>query len=303
MRQVLLYLYHYESNIESILSEEGYRIITATNGAAALEIARTEPVDLVLLDVMMPGTDGYDTCRSLKSDSTTQHIPIIFLTALGAVEDEAIGLDMGAVDYLVKPVNSRILKARVRNHITLKKCRDSLEEFCMIDALTGIPSRRYFEMILEKEWRRSLRTQSAISLLLIDIDKFNDYNLRCGFGAGDICLKKVSSVLERSAKRSGDTLVRFAGEEFALISTSLNAQNAKNLAERICRDVLANSPVTVSVGVCTTVPSSGESFAKLVVEASRALRLAKEDGDGKVAFCSDSHSGAEWETNSSGGKN
>ena len=260
---------------ESILADEGYRILTAASGSEALRIAQTEPVDLILLDVVMPGMDGYETCKQLKSIPATQHIPVIFLTILAETQDEEIGLNLGAVDYLVKPVCAPILKARVRNHMSLKKFRDSIESLCMIDSLTGIPNRRYFEMILEKEWRRSLRTQDAISLFLIDIDQFVAYNRTYGRLAGDMCLKSVVAVLEQSAKRAGDTVIRYGGEEFALISSSLSPLQAEAFADAIAKDIRENTPVTVSVGVGTTFPRDDENFKKLVAQAESALYVSK----------------------------
>ena len=106
----------------------GYKLLIAKNGKSALEIVRKASPDLILLDIMMPDMDGYEVCRKLKAAASTQHIPLIFLTAMADAEDEAKGLSLGAVDYITKPINPELVRARVRNHLELKQYRDSLEE-------------------------------------------------------------------------------------------------------------------------------------------------------------------------------
>ena len=106
----------------------GYKLLIAKNGKSALEIVRKASPDLILLDIMMPDMDGYEVCRKFKAAASTQHIPVIFLTAMADAEDEAKGLSLGAVDYITKPINPELVRARVRNHLELKQYRDSLEE-------------------------------------------------------------------------------------------------------------------------------------------------------------------------------
>jgi len=113
--------------LKGILSEE-YKIRIATNGHAAIKAARMLSPDLILLDVMMPEIDGYEVCRQLKADESTVNIPIIFVTALSEMEDEALGLSIGAIDYITKPVNASIVKARVKNHLLIANQRQACEQ-------------------------------------------------------------------------------------------------------------------------------------------------------------------------------
>jgi PleD family two-component response regulator len=143
-----------------------------TDDANALEQAFADPPDLILLDVLMPGLDGYEVCRRLKVDPLTMHIPVIFLTNLSDEEDEKVGLEVGAIDYITKPFRLPIVKTRVRNHLELKKRGDLLEELANLDPL-GIPNRRSFNERLAMEWNRAKRHGTSLVLIWLDIDFFN----------------------------------------------------------------------------------------------------------------------------------
>jgi diguanylate cyclase (GGDEF)-like protein len=254
----------------------------ATSGREALKIAQTEKVDLILLDVIMPDMDGYETCRQLKDNPVTQSIPIIFVTAMGEMDDETIGLNLGAIDYLVKPIRTPILKARVKNHLELKKYRDSLESLCMVDSLTGIPNRSQFERLIDKEWRRFQRTGESLSLFFIDIDSFKGYNDRYGHLAGDDCLRQVAAALDQTAKRGGDVVVRYGGDEFCAIAPGVGPEGAELLGELFRSGVQKATPVTVCVGVSTMQSLQGSTLAELMRNADQALYQAKRSGKNKV---------------------
>ena len=175
-----------------------YDILVSTSGEEALVLAASESIDLILLDVEMPGMDGYEVCRKLKKNPYTKNIPVIFVSAANDVQHETKGLEIGAIDYIVKPSNPAIIKARVKNHLELKKYRDILERISLIDGLTGIANRRHFDQTLEKEWRRALHHGDILSLALIDIDFLKKYNDYYGHLAGDECLQKVGSILTES---------------------------------------------------------------------------------------------------------
>ena len=148
----------------------------ATSGEDALRLAFREPPDLVLLDVMMPGMDGYEVLRQLKANHATRNVAVIFITAMSDSLDEARGLAMGAGDYIAKPLVVPVLKARVKNHLELKRKTDMLEELALADGLTGIANRRQFERTLKSEWQRCQRHGHALSLLMIDVDHFKQFN-------------------------------------------------------------------------------------------------------------------------------
>lgn len=274
------------------LKNPEYEILAATNGPEALETAAAEQPDLILLDIMMPEMDGYEVCEELKKNEKTQQIPVIFVTAKDEDEDEARGLGLGAVDYITKPIRAPIVKARVRNHLELKRQRDLLTTLSLVDGLTGIPNRRRFDEFLDLEWRRSLRTKNSLSIIMIDIDHFKLFNDHYGHALGDECLRKVAQTLFDSIKRTTDLVARYGGEEFICALPFAKLEDAVNIADKIRQNVLdlkiphSFSPVseyvTMSLGVATTVPNLNISPEKLVEAADRALYEAKAAGRNQV---------------------
>ncbi len=160
--------------ILNVVLRDAYQIITANNGADALTLAAAEEPDLIILDIMMPGMDGYEICDRLKANPFTRDIPVMFVTAMDQERQEAKGLALGAVDYIAKPVSPPIVLARVRNQLELKKQRDYLRRLSAIDGLTGIANRRAFEEDFDREWRRCLRLKTSICVYLTDIDQFQE---------------------------------------------------------------------------------------------------------------------------------
>lgn len=271
-----------------------YRIKVASNGADALEIAQREPQpDLILLDVMMPGMDGFDVCRRLKADMRTHNIPVIFATAKNSESDEELGLNLGAVDYITKPFVIPIAKARIRNHIRLKQQADLLESLSLLDALTDIPNRRRFDEALATEWARAKRDATPLSLIMIDIDHFKQYNDYYGHGAGDDCLQMVAAELAKGVVRPGDLVARYGGEEFVVILPETDQEAAGQIAERLRERIeklsiahiypKASSIVTISAGVATQAETSENLSAQMLHEAAdKALYMAKAGGRNRV---------------------
>ncbi len=145
-----------------------YRIIIAKNGLQAMERALSEHTpDLILLDIMMPDIDGYEVCKRLKENENTKEIPVIFITAMNDVKDEAKGLDLGAVDYITKPFHQAIVRARVKTHLKLKRKTDLLQKIGFLDGLTEIPNRRRFDEVFGIECKRAKRDQTQMSLMLL----------------------------------------------------------------------------------------------------------------------------------------
>lgn len=268
---------------------EDHKIMAAKTGEQALKAAQgPKPPDLILLDIIMPGIDGYEVCKRLKADSRTMHIPVIFVTAMDASDDEAKGFELGAVDYITKPFNPVIVKARIKTHIQLKHKTDLLDRMTLMDSLTEIPNRRCFDVTLEKEIRRARRDGSFLSLVMMDIDFFKNYNDRYGHVAGDVCLQRVAKAIERVLKRASDCAVRYGGEEFAMILPGTDMESAIHVAEEVRSAVAelniqhASSDVaehiSLSLGVATVSSDHKMSPLELIETADASLYQAKKNG-------------------------
>ena len=278
--------------LQLVLGEE-HNLVFATNGEMALEMAAEPPQpDLILMDIVMPGLDGFEVCSRLKENEKTHNIPVVFLTARWETSEEARGLELGAVDYIRKPFSPPIIKARIRNHLELKKTRDLLENLSALDGLTNIPNRRRFDEIYVHEWNRALRNKAPLSLLFIDIDHFKNFNDAYGHLAGDDCLKAVARVLQSSLGRTADFLARFGGEEFIILLPDTGENGCRYLGESI-RDAVEKldiahraSPIadhlTVSVGAVTCLDVTRCDKDLLLDQADRLLYQAKNEGRNRV---------------------
>ena len=270
-----------------ILQDE-HEVLFAQDGARALEIARTQHPDLILMDTVMPGMDGYAVCRELFAAPETGDIPVVFVTALNSPEDETRALDAGAADFISKPVNAAVVRARVRTQLTVKRQRDALRAMTLLDALTGIANRRAFDERLALEWRRCGRTQLPVSLLMVDIDHFKLYNDHYGHPAGDDALVQAAGAMRRAAGRVQDQVARYGGEEFVILLPQLDAQGATGVARRLMAELEgldlphAASPtgprLTVSIGIASMVPDEHSTPADLVQVADALLYQAKAGG-------------------------
>ena len=265
-----------------------YQVLVAKNGRMALSVMDKNMPDLILLDIMMPEMDGYEVCRRLKENHETRDIPVIFLTARQDAESEARGFELGAVDYITKPFHGSTVRARVRTHLRLKRKADLLEQLAFVDGLTEIPNRRSFENMLEREWGAALRRGESISLVMIDVDMFKQYNDHYGHGAGDDCLSRVARALSRTLSRKGDFVARYGGEEFVAVLPGTGQSGAETIAEQLRAAVealgiphaksLVTSSVTVSLGVATLTPGPGLKPDALKEAADRMLYEAKSEG-------------------------
>ena len=274
------------------LLKDEWVVETAMDGGSALRIAHSDnPPDLILLDVMMPGMDGYTVCQQLKESEDTRDIPVVFVTALSDEREEARGLDLGAIDYITKPYSAPIVKARIRNHLELKQYRDLLKHMAMVDGLTGIANRRQFDEILPKEWKRAHRERIPISLLMVDVDHFREYNEAHGHLGGDECLREIARIIADSLMRPYDLAARYGGEEFVCLLPAIDEPGMMEVAERIRSRIQAlevnclkgeASRVTVSVGGASLVPREETGWEDLVEQADRALYEAKNGGRNQV---------------------
>ncbi len=283
--------------LTTLLRNKGYHVRPVPNGKLALSGAQAILPDLILLDIKMPGMDGYEVCRKLKSIPETKEIPVIFLTAANDAEDVVKGLGIGAVDYVTKPFNREILLARIKTHLALKEKTRLLKEMSTKDGLTGIANRRYFDDFLESEWKRGSRANVPISLIMADIDYFKLYNDHYGHQKGDETLRKVANTISDCCNRVSDLTARYGGEEFAVVLGNTTIDVAKSMAEKICMEIeKLNIPhsisevadvVTASLGVSTMIPDNKNVSDILVNQADQLLYKAKETGRNGVCHGSD----------------
>ena len=278
------------------LFADQHQIFMATDGETALQIARHEQPDLILLDWVMPGLDGHDLCKALKNTPETRDIPVLFVTAQQDPDQETRALDVGGVDFITKPINPSAVRARVRTHLTLKFQTDLLKRMAFIDGLTGIFNRRYFDDRLSTEWHRAARHQSSLGVILLDVDDFKLYNDHHGHQAGDECLRAVASCLRQTLKRPGDVVTRYGGEEFACVLPDTDLEGALLVGRKLVQSVRelalphGHSPVadvvTASAGVAVTRPrpaEGGPGLPQLIAAADAQLYESKHLGRAQVS--------------------
>jgi len=307
-RQRVLIVDDTPANIEVLykILKGDYDISFAKSGADGLRIVKRDMPDLILLDIMMPEMDGYQVCAALKKDPETAGIPVIFVTAMGTDEDESKGFEWGAIDYITKPISPAIVKARVKNHLELKRSRDLLERLTVElgeknrelevlarkDALTGLANRRHFDEVLDAEIKRAIRTGQHLSLILCDVDFFKKYNDRYGHLAGDKCLQLIGEILRSCFKRAGDLPARYGGEEFAVILPDTLPDAGVILAERLCLELIEQAlphekngligVVTLSAGVVGAQVTRERDAGWFIGEADLALYRSKDSGRNRV---------------------
>ena len=275
--------------IGGILAQTG-KIHTARSGAEGLEMARELVPDLILLDVQMPGQDGFDVISELKMDPGLRHIPVIFITGEVIPEIESHCLEAGGADYIAKPVTPRVLQARARTHLLLKQQADMLADLSYLDTMTGAINVGAFEQQLESECSRAALHGRPVSLLLVDIDSLGAYNQTYGFAAGDDVLVAVAKAAKSAAGRPGDLVGRTSGHQFEVLLPEVGVAEAARAADGIRVAVeqlgLRNSGaksgdlVTVSVGVASA--AAGAEAAALRRAAGAALAVAKGSGGNRV---------------------
>ncbi|WP_036168210.1 diguanylate cyclase domain-containing protein [Massilia sp. 9096] len=271
-----------------------YTVLLAKNGEQALERAQRHAPDLVLLDVMMPDMDGYEVLRRLRADPHTAASAVIFVSGMDRPEDEANGLMMGAADYIAKPFNATVVMARVALHLQLVRQRRMLERLANIDGLTELANRRRFDEVYATEWQRARTTGAPLSLALLDVDAFKQYNDRYGHPAGDRVLRALARAVTACLRRPADLAARYGGEEVVLLLPDTDAVQARALMDQVGSAVAAlqiphaashvASTLTVSIGGATLGASAFETAEDLFAAADRHLYQAKQDGRNRVVW-------------------
>lgn len=266
--------------IEAVL-EDDYNILLAQSGQEALDLLQTDVnIDLVLLDIIMPGMDGYTVCEKIKANPLTEHIPVIFLTSEKSEESEEKGFSVGGVDYITKPIRPAILSMRVKTHITLKQVQESLREMALHDQLTSLYNRHYLENMGKKVFAHANRHKHDLGIVMLDIDHFKRVNDTYGHDVGDIVLKELANLLLKDL-REEDIIARVGGEEFILVLNNSNLENSLKKVENLRLKIESLNPnnlsITASFGI-TQLDDSTETFDALIKEADLALYESKNNG-------------------------
>ena len=278
--------------LSNLLKAEA-QITLASNGKAALEKAQELKPDIILLDVVMPDQSGFDVIKQLKACEITRSIPVIFITALGDVDSEEKGFELGACDYISKPFHLGIVKARVKLHLTLARQCIMLEMLANVDPLTTIPNRRKFDEQMEAEWLVAQRSQQPLVMAMVDVDKFKQYNDHYGHAAGDQVLTLVAKALNEQLQRPRDFVARYGGEEFVIIIGDSDLTGAKAVLEN-CRHAIedldiehelsSHQKVTISAGAIICIPNHDITSAQALKQADSMLYHAKEHGRNQVCW-------------------
>ena len=305
----------YPTNLRVLLDslkESGWRILVAVNGNQALQQADFVLPDIILLDVMMPEIDGFETCRRLKQNARVKDIPVIFMTALTDVVDKMCGFAAGGVDYITKPFEQTELLARVNVHLELKRTREQLaqrnqqlgeanlqlrayqeqlEQLVRLDPLTNLLNRRAMLEHLTQAQQRAARNQAPFTVVLGDIDDFKRVNDNYGHDCGDEVLKAVANIL-RANVRAPDQVARWGGEEFLLLLPDTDVRSANIVMERI-RAISAQTVANYHTHEMTFtmtfgLSASADDLETSLIQADRALYQGKHAGKNRVVmFCAD----------------
>lgn len=280
------------AQLKSILDKD-YEVTIAQTAEDGLRLAGEAPFSLILLDIIMPGMDGFTLLKKLQEEIITQHVPVILITGLSDAANEQRGLLLGAVDYIVKPFNPLIVQARVNTHIKLYQYRRQVEQQSMTDQLTGVTNRRGYEQYSEVKWKEAIRLKVPVSVCMFDIDRFKVYNDTFGHPAGDKVITAVAQTAAAHFRRSTDCFARYGGEEFVAMVLGGSGEEVFNQVKKVRQGVedlhIPHDPsvspwVTISAGGVTLVPKVGSAYDTALKIADAMLYDAKKQGRNRVIW-------------------
>ncbi|MDP9173251.1 MAG: diguanylate cyclase [Planctomycetota bacterium] len=273
--------------VKTLLADDPVDVQCAADPAYGIALSGSIQPDLILLDVEMPGMNGFEVCRKLKSDPQTTQVPIIFLTASSSVEEKVRGLELGAVDYVTKPFHSWELWARVRASLRIQQLVHMLEKKALLDPLTGMGNRAMFDRHLAAEIAMRIRFKTPLSCIVMDVDHFKMINDANGHPFGDQVLRKVAEIITTIC-RTGDVACRYGGDEFVIIAPHSNATDAALLAKRIGTAIgkteFARQGIAIRITSSFGVADATDVYDRSIFQrADDALYHAKQNGGNRVS--------------------
>ena len=275
--------------MKNILETEGYSVYSTYNSNNVLQIAKSIIPDVILLDVVMPEIDGFEVCNLLKSNFTTKDIPIIMITSRTESTDVKKALELGAFDYVKKPIDEVEVMARIQSAIRFSEYQEKLKEMAMKDGLTGLYNHTLIIELFQKEFEKKQNNNECISFIMLDIDHFKNINDTFGHPFGDRILKELSNILITSIS-SSDIIGRYGGEEFTIVSSENSVEALYNLCEKIRKNVEEKEfragdkviKITVSLGAFFKNSENNIANTEVIKKADEALYRAKESGRNRV---------------------
>lgn len=297
--------------LESTLKKWGFEVTSTSDGKQAWAVMDSDtPPEIAILDWVMPEMEGPEVCRLSREKGLNTYL--ILLTSKDSKADIVAGLEAGADDYVPKPFHPQELKARLSvgaRIVALQRAlserigllevaNQKLEQLSLEDKLTGIPNRRFLDDVMEREWRRALRSSTPLSIIMIDIDSFKKFNDAYGHQEGDDCLRLVAQALRSCLKRAGDFIGRYGGEEFTVVLPNVDREGAMTVADHLrasvqnlgikhedCRSNIGVA--TISLGVAHGLPSPDSTKEAFISRADAALYLAKQRSGNQAVFAED----------------
>ena len=288
VKKTILIIDDVEANVHTLMEllGEEYDLLGALEGEEALAILEEESVDLILLDILMPGMDGMEVCRRIKADEKTRDIPVIFITVKTDEDSIVDAYDLGGVDYITKPFLDREVLSRVKKELKLQEMMQELALLASTDPMTKLYNRRYFSRIAQHVLALAKRERESLSVIMLDIDHFKRVNDTYGHQVGDQVIILLAETITAHLRKS-DFAARFGGEEFVILLPRTPLDNARSTAEKLRKAVEALTfktgeglevHFTISLGVSTVDIMTETSVEPALKRADDAMYLAKESG-------------------------
>ena len=282
-----------QANFLSSILDGDYEITVVNSAEEGLAQAKVGDYSLILLDVIMPGIDGFQLLKMLQEEVILRHTPVILITSLSDTQHEEQGLTLGAVDYITKPFHPAIVRARVHTHINLYRYRTQIEQEATVDQLTGVPNRRRYDAVSGKRWQDAIRLGAPLSICMFDIDKFKVYNDTFGHPAGDKVIKAVAETAASKLRRGTDFFARYGGEEFVALvlggGSETDFAHLRTVRQAVEDLHIPHNPevsqwVTISIGGITVLPKVGSTYDTYLKMADAMLYDAKRFGRNQVVW-------------------